>query len=1077
MKLLHLLFLFSFPALFSGETGVFLTIKPSGEFCVDGMKFDLVHFGINWNKSVQSAKSIVPVSPPLSTPGLFRLDADFKAVNGQFRLNETVKTPKRNRADFHLSLNAPSAIFTNDLAIQFILPCRLYRNKPVTADGKSLNFGAVLDGKDKVRRLRVKELRLPLKRGMLAIRGNFLFQLQDNRQYLLDNWSARILFDRKTPEVRNTALSFSLEYTPYREEKLDLQSHGQTGKHCRSGTLPHGNAEFAGIGFNALEFPVSVSGGMELILPQPVCTQYLYILHAVRGGTEKDEIGSILCEYADAVYVEKNEQLFPVRKGIDITDFRNPQKTANSIPGWQQRSGNGTIGFSVTRYPLSGRPVKRLKFEKRDGTEWLIQGITFSDRWGVDVPERPVTTEASANWIALKNSKTVRPGSILDFSGLLDAPAGKYGFARNRNGRIEFEKRPGIPRRFYGINLAFSTNFMEKEVSDELADQLAKNGYNLVRLHHFDRDLVLRRGGNCTDLHPERLDRMDYLLSTLKRRGIYTTLDLFMIREIAAGEFPENADWKPTAPEFKALIFISDSAMRNYQTFTENLLNHKNPYTGLAWKEDPAILTISMINESTIFHTAFRTPAVAGLYQKKFRLWLNKHKFVPNDRTLPGYQRRFLAEIYHTAFAKLQAFYRRLGVKIMLTDQNYTSTPAVSLMRENYDFVDNHFYWAHPQFLEKDWTLPASFMNMSSINREAGGLNRMFPTRLFGKPFSISEWDYVNPNEFAAEGAFLTGAYAALQDWSILCRFVYANKPEVIHGDHSPLGFFKIANDPVRRLSELAGVVAFLRGDVRSSNVAFPFLLKRDCLNDPETPESYPPLMNRLGLIGKTGTLFTTSGAPLFLPKNTRALFGLVKTDKKFSVPFMNASSSLETLRKHGILSAEEYDPSRKRFSSSTGELFLDSGSGSFQSITPRSESFVMRSGTRLSGKFAEIVNGETWGAFLIASRDASPLQTSERILLLHLTTARNSGQRFRNAELNCLEVWGKTPLLLRHGTAEMRLNRKLSGFRLYAVSLDGIRLFEIPMKFRNEQTVFALNNIKGILAYELIKTGNTVSE
>ena len=58
-----------------------------------------------------------------------------------------------------------------------------------------------------------------------------------------------------------------------------------------------------------------------------------------------------------------------------------------------------------------------------------------------------------------------------------------------------------------------------------------------------------------------------------------------------------------------------------------------------------------------------------------------------------------------------------------------------------------------------------------------------------------------------------------------------------------------------------------------------------------------------------------------------------------------------------------------------------------------------------------------------------------------------------------------------------MRLNRKLSGFRLYAVSLDGIRLFEIPMKSRNEQTVFALNNIKGILAYELIKTGNTVSE
>ena len=171
-------------------------------------------------------------------------------------------------------------------------------------------------------------------------------------------------------------------------------------------------------------------------------------------------------------------------------------------------------------------------------------------------------------------------------------------------------------------------------------------------------------------------------------------------------------------------------------------------------------------------------------------------------------------------------------------------------------------------------------------------------------------------------------------------------------------------------------------------------------------------------------------------------------------------------------ITPEEYDPGNDRYRSSTGELLLDRKNGSFQSMTPRSESFIMREGQTLSGKFASVSNRLTFGAFLVAARDEKPLESSRRILLLHLTSSRNTGQRFRNAEANIIESWGKTPLLIRRGEADLTINRDLSGFKLYAVDLDGSRAFEVPLKVESGQTRFTLRNVtpKGVFAaYELI--------
>ena len=60
------------------------------------------------------------------------------------------------------------------------------------------------------------------------------------------------------------------------------------------------------------------------------------------------------------------------------------------------------------------------------------------------------------------------PGSALDMSGLLDAPAGRHGFLTVRGDRFVFED--GTEARFWGGNLFGEANFPDKANAERLAD-------------------------------------------------------------------------------------------------------------------------------------------------------------------------------------------------------------------------------------------------------------------------------------------------------------------------------------------------------------------------------------------------------------------------------------------------------------------------------------------------------------------------------------------------------------------------------------------------------------------------------
>lgn len=335
----------------------------------------------------------------------------------------------------------------------------------------------------------------------------------------------------------------------------------------------------------------------------------------------------------------------------------------------------------------------------------------------------------------------------------------------------------------------------------------------------------------------------------MKKRGVYITTDLFVSRRLAKDAVEEGLGWDGQMYSNKAAFFVSKKASDNFRAFAKKLLEHVNPYTGLAWKDEPALVSLSLVNENTIFGIYW---SMRPHFEKLFKEWLAKNSLTltSDSENTNSLRRRFLAELYGKFFDEQKEFLRSLGVRAMLTDQNHWTGYYVTLTRKDYDIIDTHAYFGHPSFIEKPWQLPAKMRTESAISKY-GGCIELSNSQIAGKPFSVTEWNYVNNNDHSAEGAFLMGAYGALHKWDLLCRFAYSHGEINFGKPVGTIGYFDTASNPVAALSERAGALFFLRGDVRASDFSIPVLLPEDYPTR-KNSESYASLLKRAGLYAAT---------------------------------------------------------------------------------------------------------------------------------------------------------------------------------------------------------------------------------
>ena len=417
-----------------------------------------------------------------------------------------------------------------------------------------------------------------------------------------------------------------------------------------------------------------------------------------------------------------------------------------------------------------------------------------------------------------------------------EKPAGKHGFLKVEGERFIFED--GTEARFWGTNFNSAQSFPSHGHSEKVAKRLAKIGVNMVRFHQMDAEwstpniFQFTKGENKPNtltFDPESIDRLDYLIHCLKQEGIYVYMDLLTYRRFKTGDGVEVAD--KLADAAKPYSTFNRRLIELQKKFNYDLWTHINPYTKLAYMDEPAIVLVEVTNENDLFSQnvtlePYRTE-LEGLYREwaagnKIKVSKEKVVFNKADKNIQN----FFVDVTQAYYKEMMQHMRETGVKIPIAGTNWSRSVAHLSAQVVADFTDSHAYWYSWNWKMND----KKFMN----DPMTGSVNNMLPNlafyRVSGKPFFVSEWDNPWPNEWRAESSLLLAAVGSLQGWGGYCIHTYRyskdenvnmiGKPitsDAIGGVYYRGGVFDAFNDPAKFGLFYHAALIMRRGDVRPS--------------------------------------------------------------------------------------------------------------------------------------------------------------------------------------------------------------------------------------------------------------------
>lgn len=441
-------------------------------------------------------------------------------------------------------------------------------------------------------------------------------------------------------------------------------------------------------------------------------------------------------------------------------------------------------------------------------------------------------------WYPMPSGQPVPPDSVWSLASWLEAPAGKHGRIRAVGDDLIYN---GKPFQLWGLNVSYNACAPDKALADRRADFYSAMGINAVRLHKYADGTGwagILSPDSAVEFDPAGLDRMDYFVSVLKAKGIYVKLSPVFIMNIGPGdreripyleEFAADRNgWRN--PKHGSLYFsreLQDMLIEQMVT----LLRHRNPHTGLTYAEDPAVAYVELYNEDSALF--FGTPAV--LAQSKtlreraggmFAAWL-KQKYgteeafraawgegalnsaplrnfrIPTDESWaegriypvgnPWFYdpvnlettqaefkirlmdtMRFLYELQNQVYARMVEAVRTAGYGGEIIASNWHAGRQMSHYYNLHSdaligTIDRHNYFGGGR--------PPLHANASMLDQPGGGMLSSSLNQVAGRPFMLSEWIHVLPNEWGAEGAALIASYGmGLQGWDV--SFPFQNRDE-----------------------------------------------------------------------------------------------------------------------------------------------------------------------------------------------------------------------------------------------------------------------------------------------------------
>lgn len=197
---------------------------------------------------------------------------------------------------------------------------------------------------------------------------------------------------------------------------------------------------------------------------------------------------------------------------------------------------------------------------------------------------------------SLDNSAT-----YVDMGWMNEQNAGAAGRVRIQDGHFVDAANKRI--RFLGTNVTFEGALPPKNTAPAMAEHLKRMGFNLVRFHHLDTNTAPRGilKADKVTLDATALDRMDYFINELQKRGIYINMNLHVGRNYPG--LPTDIDHRFRYG--KVLDRYYRPFINLQKNYARDLLTHVNPYTGKSLAQDPAVLVVELNNENSVFQAKF----------------------------------------------------------------------------------------------------------------------------------------------------------------------------------------------------------------------------------------------------------------------------------------------------------------------------------------------------------------------------------------------------------------------------------------------------------------------------------------
>ena len=717
------------------------------------------------------------------------------------------------------------------------------------------------------------------------------------------------------------------------------------------------------------------------------------------------------------------------------------------------------VGYMQNRVYKTGEPVTvRFSVTTHEAPELVL--------------DAPVKIVAGQDWIPLNAELDIEPNSALDFTalGLNDAPAGKHGYTLAKGAHFEFENKPGVPQRFYGVNFCFSANVPDADTAKRIGLRLARIGYNSVRIHHHEGALV-EGSRDGTTINPAQLAKFDGLMAACIENGLYLTTDLFVSRAVPWRSVGIERDGNIPMDTYKILVAVHDGAWENLKTFSRQWLLHVNPHTGRSYAQEPALAWLAITNEGN-FGNFLKQMQDIPEWQQEWEKWLTARQradpeaYKDIDTALPTniWERNrkiaaftlFLDEMEIRFVERARAFLRdEMQCRALITNRSSWTNFAVDQVsrEEVYDFVDDHFYVDHPHFLEQPWRLPSSCANENPIRTRDMGAQGIVYTRLLNKPFTVTEYNFSAPGQFRGIGGIVTGTLGALQDWDGIWRFAYSHNIRSLEASHAPaMNYFDMVGDPLSLAAERASICLYLRGDVAPLKPTYAIVIPKQEVT--RMRGEMPQLKMQwawLAWYTQLGTLVAD-----------RPPAGATWSSA-FPEAFRTSSDDI-----HALLAQ------KPEVVLGGGALKLDRENGTFTVITPKTCGGFAETGAMDADALIFDVEG-TPATVWVSALDNAPIRTSARLLLTHLTDIQNSGIEYAQRSRKTLLNWGGTPHLVRNGKAEIRLALATpEAYTVYALSSSGRREAPIPTRTVRGRLAFtaavdAVPNTATLL-YEIVR-------